>query len=120
MTADVGAFNNTLASRSAACRPLIGIIKVTSETNRYYVPGVDIVEWSMAANAAKVCAAKVHAETSDPAPAWLPHAVLVKACAFVKAHRAQAGAKYIAETSWACGWPSPIPGFRPVPGIMPS
>jgi hypothetical protein len=123
-TADVDAFNDTLAAHSASCRPLVGVISVISaaSTDDPTIPAVRgalVVEWSKAANAAKVCAIAVHAETSEPAPARLPHAFLLKACAFVKAHQAQAGTTLRAMTSWACGWPSPVPGFRPVPGIMP-
>src|SRR6185312_8062433 len=109
--ADVDAFNDTLAAQTPPCQSMIKIINVMSAPNREAAPG--LVEWSMTANAAKVCGAKVHAETSRPAPARFLQVVLRNACAHVKtALTTTRSDTYAAETSWACGWPSPLRGFR--------
>jgi len=115
--ADINAFNDSLASQSPRCHPFVSVVNLISAVNRERPAGV--IEWAMAANAAKVCMAEVHSEGDDAAALHLPQAVLTKACAFVQAHRAQAGPNYLAQTSWACGWASPLPGLRPIPGIMP-
>jgi hypothetical protein len=116
--ADVDAFNDTLAAQTSACQSMIRIVNVISDANRAAAPG--LVEWSMTANSAKACGFKVHAETSQQAPARFVKVVLRNACAHVKTSLSKTKSDtYAAETSWACGWPSPLPRFRPVPGIMP-
>jgi hypothetical protein len=136
--ADYAAFNSALAARTAPCQGMIGMLidldaasGVDLADNTPDIIGTHgepagLIGWSQAANAAKVCAARVHAETSDPALVRVPQTVLKTACMFVKNGLAYAKKRkgvglqmYAAQTSWACGWPSPIPGYRPVPGMMP-
>jgi hypothetical protein len=88
------------------------------------------ISWMHVADAAKECAVKAREENASLA--WFPQSVLKKGCAWLKALFASkqteamkaAGIEYdfriqISETSWACGWPAPLPEFRTVRGIMP-
>lgn len=116
---DMNTFDDTLASGSRPCQGMISVVNLLTD------PKADLrdqvyIYWAQAANAAKICSTVVHGETSDAAPSRFPKEVLVTVCARLKAYFLKSRSPYyVAQTSWACGWPSPMPNFRPVPGMMP-
>jgi hypothetical protein len=126
---NVAAFNNTIAAGSSrGCQEMAAnlILRFAGTpthnaatgavTNDPY--GLPLMQWAQAATAAKVCVAAVHAETSDVAPMRLPSLILAAACSNLKDHFAKAKDDVDASySSWACGWPAPIPALRTVPRV---
>lgn len=124
-TSPEDAFNDTLASGSEGCQRMINLLNVVTPTRTvtggFVEPGQGgtlLIPWRMIANASKVCTIAIHGETSDPVASTIPTTVLSHACAYLKAYRKKSVPMETAQSSWACGWPSPVPGFRPVPGAF--
>jgi len=126
-TANVAAFNNTIAAGSSrGCQDMARNLVLqfagtpqhdaaTGEVmnDPYSLP---LTNWAQTATAAKMCVAEVHAETSDAAPMRLPKLVLAAACSNLKNHFAKSKDDVDASySSWACGWPAPIPALGGVP-----
>lgn len=144
--ADVEAFNETLAAQSHVCVAMLNYASAIQAGEKqarvYFGPGAHVpsVEYAQAANVAKECGINVRAE-NDGAANRVPATMLARTCSWLKAHLGEhvrivagdtpakstmdainaqqkaADRMLTAQTSWACGWPSPIPGFRPVPGF---
>jgi hypothetical protein len=125
--ANVHAFNNTIAAGSSrGCRAMASNLILQFASNPMHNAGtgevmndpygLSLLEWAQAATAAKVCVTEVHAETSDAAPMRLPKLVLAAACSNLKDHFAKSKDDVDASySSWACGWPAPIPALGGVP-----
>ena len=125
--ANVHAFNDTIAAASSrGCQAMAGnlILQFAGTPQHNAATGevmndpyrLELTIWASAATAAKMCVAAVHAETSDAAPMRLPKLVLDAACAHLKANLATPKDDVVASySSWACGWPAPLPQFRTVP-----
>jgi len=114
LSADVGAFNDSPASQTSGCGAMAGVMNLLAATKTLTL-GDTLIEWAMEANAAKVCASDTRASAAER----LPRFILSRACAHLKEHFEVINAVYRSKTSWACGWPAPIPALRTVPGIMP-
>lgn len=112
---DVQAFNESPASQTPACGAMARTVSLLATLNGKASLGDDIIEWSMEANAAKVCASDTRASAAER----LPQFILLRACARLRETFDFVNATYRSETSWACGWPAPVPALRTVPGIMP-
>ena len=124
---DMSAFNDTLAAGSVPCRKMSRLFTVLSaiygDKDRTPDPNGTLMTWTMMVNASRVCLIQVRAETNDAAAAGLPNVLWSKSCSWIKATLVKPldgeDVGYIsAETSWSCGWPSRMPNFRPVPGMM--
>jgi hypothetical protein len=83
-TADVNAFNDSIAAGTVSCQGMIAGI------NGIYAvfPNGDAdarwdISWMHVVDAAKECAVKAHEE--DASLAWFPQSVLTKGCAWLKA-----------------------------------
>ena len=116
LSADVRAFNDSPASQTPGCSAMANLLAVMIAPNRRTPTlGDEIINWSMEANAAKVCAS----DTRGSAAEHLPRFILSRACGQLRGKFELVNAEYRSETSWACGWDAPIPALRTVPGIMP-
>ncbi len=114
------AFNDSPASNSPACQGMIeiGNVLAVEEHNAPVIEGhkgFDMIDYAKMANAAKVCGFDARGTDAER----LPKLMNTMACGALKAHFTQLERVIKAQTSWACGWPSPVPGYRPVPGMMP-
>jgi hypothetical protein len=113
--ADVVAFNESPASQTSGCRAMVGVINLLATTNNSLKLSDELIEWSMEANAAKICASDTRASAAER----LPQFVLSRACHHLKDYFQFLNEVYRSKTSWACGWPAPVPALRTIPGIMP-
>jgi hypothetical protein len=125
---EVAAFNDSLAAGSTNCQLLI---RALDEIEGYHPdhiePGMPpptqppFTLWVRTAQSAKACLIQAHAGLGSGAQ--VPQFALYRACSELKVFIANTPARPGADpapmaasmSSWACGWPAPLPAFRTVP-----